>query len=233
MDGEMYSVDSYVNSRGGITHCPLVRTKTGREIGHPDAFCNYTQITPSALKVGTVANAEAVAQKAIHALGLRSTIAHTELMKIDGEWKVVEIGARAGGFRHLLHSLSCDIDHALNDILVRIPKKPVVPKKCKGFACAMKWYATKEGKIVEMKGVKKIEELDSFYRLDMNKKVGDKALFAKNGGRSVFNLFMYNPDRSKLLADIRRVEQTVEVKVAARGSIKKTVKKKTSVKKKG
>jgi len=222
MEGDMYSIDSYVNSRGGVTHCPLVKTTTGREVGHPDPFCNPLQLTPTAFKATTVANAEAVAKKAIHALGLRSVLAHTELMKIDDEWKVIEIGARAGGFRHTLHSLSCDIDHAMNDILVRIPKKPVVPKKCKGFACAMKWYPKKEGKITEMKGIKKIEELKSFHSITINKRIGDKALFAKNGGRSVFNLFMYNADRSKLLADIRRVEQMVEVKVAGRATAAKT-----------
>ena len=89
----------------------------------------------------------------------------------------------------------------------------------------MKWYAPKEGVITEMRGLKKIEQLDSFHHIDMNKKIGDRFIFARNGGRSVFNLFMYNTDRSKLLADIRRVEQLVEIKVAARGAgIKAVVK---------
>ena len=220
MEGQMYSIDAYVNSRGGVTHCPLVQVKTGKDIGHDD-FYNYLQVTPTALKVTTVQRAQATVEQAVKALGLRSTIAHVELMKIDDEWKVIEVGARMGGFRHLLHQLSCDIDHAMNDVLVRIPKKPIVPKKCKGFACAMKWFAEKEGIISELKGIKKIEDLESFHSLTMNKKVGDRAVFARNGGRSVFNLFMSNADRSKLLADIRRVEQMVEVKVATRGTMKK------------
>ncbi|KXK00829.1 MAG: hypothetical protein UZ19_OD1000019 [Parcubacteria bacterium OLB19] len=135
-------------------------------------------------------------------------------MKIDDEWKVVEIGARMGGFRHVLHSLTCSIDHNLNDILIRIPQKPIIPKKCSSFACAMKWFANKEGKIVEMKGIKKIEQLESFHSIVVNKKNGDRAVFARNGGRSIFNLFLHNKDRSKLLADIRRVEQLVKIKVS-------------------
>ena len=77
----------------------------------------------------------------------------------------------------------------------------------------MKWFADKEGKIVEMKGIKKIESLESFHSIAMNKKIGDRATFAKNGGISIFNLFLYNNDRSKLLADIRRVEQLVKIKI--------------------
>lgn len=224
MEGDMYSIDSYVTSRGKVSHCPLVRQRTAREIGRDD-FYNYLQITPTGLKSSSVSKAEAAAEKAIHALGLRSTLAHTELMKIDDEWKIVEVGARMGGFRHVLHKLSCGINHSLNDVLTRIPKKVIIPKKCQGFACAMKWFADKEGYITELKGIKKIMELDSFHAIDVNKKVGDRAVFARNGGRSVFNLFMYNADRANLLADIRRAEKLVHIKIAARGKTKTTKKK--------
>lgn len=220
MEGAMYSVDSYVDSRGKVYHCPLVRVKTGKEIGHDD-FYNYLQMTPSGLKPESVEKAEATAESGIHALGLRSTTAHTELLKIDGEWKIIEVGARIGGFRQVIHDLSCDINHTLNDILIRIPKKPIIPKKCKGFACAIKWFPAKEGKIIEMKGTKRVEQLESFHSITINKKTGDRAVFARNGGRSVFNLLMYNDDRSKLLADIRRVEKMVEVKVQGRKVVKK------------
>lgn len=222
VEGDLYSIDSYVDSRGQIYHCPLVRVKTGRDIGHKDFF-GYLQITPTALKTETVLRARAVAEKAIHALGLRSCSAHTELIKHDTDWKVVEVGPRIGGARDLIYKLSCDIDHSLNDIRIRIPEKPVIPKKCKGYAAYMKWFAHKEGIITEMKGVKKIEQLASFHRIEVNKKIGDKTMFASKGGRAVFILYLYNEDRSNLLADIRRIEQMVEVKVSR--NIKKVEKK--------
>ncbi len=212
MEGDMYSIDSYVNSRGVVYHLPLVRVKTGKDIGHQD-FYGYQQMTPTILKGETVKRAETVTETAIHALGLRSTTVHTELMKIDTVWKVVEVGPRMGGARDELYALSCNIDHPLNDILIRIPKTPKIPKKCTGSAVFMKWFLPKEGIISEMKGIKKIEQLESFYKIEVNKKVGDKAIFARNGGRSIFNLYMHNSDRAKLLADIRRVEQLVKIKI--------------------
>ena len=225
MEGDMYSIDSYVNARGKVYHCPLVKVTTGKNIGHDD-FYNYLQMTPTALNQATVERAQLVAEKAIHAIGLRSSIAHTELMKIDDEWKVIEIGARMGGFRHVLHELSCDINHTLNDVMIRIPKKPVIPKKCKGYACAMKWFAKKEGNIVEMQGIKKLEQVESFESITLNKKIGDRSVFARNGGRSIFNLYLYNEDRSKLLADIRRIEKLVKIKVGAKSTVKKVAAKK-------
>ena len=70
MDGDMYSVDSYVGARGKVEHCPLVKVVTGKKIGHDD-FYGYLQITPPVFKKETIAKAELVAEKAIHALGLR------------------------------------------------------------------------------------------------------------------------------------------------------------------
>ncbi len=235
MEGDMYSVDSYVDSRGHVYHCPLVRVRTGRDIGHKDFF-GYLQLTPTILKRETIAKAEEVAEKAIHALGLRSVSAHTELMKIDTEWKVIEVGPRIGGARDILYPLSCNIPHSLNDILIRVPKKPLIPKKCNGSAAYIKWFAAKEGIITEMKGIKKIEQLDSFHKIKVNKKIGDKATFASHGGRAVFILYLYNTDRAKLLADVRRIEQMVEVKVVSAGVATKAaaakVAKKAAVKKK-
>jgi biotin carboxylase len=212
MEGDIYSIDSYVNSRGTVHHTPLVRVKTGKDIGHQD-FYGYQQMTPTILKRETIKRAQEVAETAIHALGLRSTTAHTELMKIDNEWKVIEVGPRVGGARDVLYRLSCNIDHYLNDMLIRMPHKPIIPKKCNGNAVYMKWFLPKEGTIISMTGIKKIEQLESFYKIEVNKKIGDRATFARSGGRSVFNLYMYNMDRAKLLADIRRVEQLVKIKL--------------------
>ncbi len=212
MEGDIYSIDSYVNSRGVVYHLPLVRVKTGKDIGHQD-FYGYLQMTPTILKRDTIMRAEIVAETAIHALGLRSTTTHTELMKIDGEFKVIEVGPRIGGARDVLYKMSCGIEHYLNDVLIRIPRKPIIPKKCTGNTVYMKWFLPNEGTIASMTGIKKIEQLESFHKIEINKKIGDRATFARNGGRSVFNLYMYNADRGKLLADIRRVEQLVKIKL--------------------
>jgi hypothetical protein len=212
MDGDMYSVDAYVNSRGTVHFCPMVKVVTGKKLGGED-FYNYMHLTPTALKKASVEKAHEVAEAGIHALGLRNTTAHVELMKVDDEWKLIEIGPRVGGFRHRLHQLSCDIDHSLNDILIRMPKKPIVPKKCKGYAATLKWYPLKEGKIVMLKGIKKIQELRSFVEISVLKKIGERSHFAKNGGKAVFMVTLYNKERAKLLADIRRIEQFVHIKI--------------------
>ncbi len=212
MEGDMYSVDAYVNSRGTVYFCPMVKVITGRNIGHDDFF-NYLHLSPTALKKTSIERAHEAAEAGIHALGLRNTTAHVELMKVDDEWKLIEIGPRVGGFRHKLHSLSCGIDHSMNDILVRLPKKPVIPKKCSGYAVTLKWYPKQEGTLMRLKGIKKIQELHSFVDISVTKKVGDRCTFAKNGGKAVFTVTLYNAERPKLLADIRRIEQAIDIQI--------------------
>jgi predicted ATP-grasp superfamily ATP-dependent carboligase len=213
MEGLQYSIDAYVSARGKVTCCPLVRQKTGHDIGRDDFF-GYLQSTPTALSSATVKKAEEVVKRGVHALGLRNTTVHVELMRIDNTWKIIEIGARIGGFRPQLHRLSCGINHGMNDVLVRMGRQPVVPRRCRRFAAAMKYYAKEEGEIVSILGLKKIEKLTSFHKIEMRKKRGDRSVFAKNGGGAIFVLYLVNDSRSDLLADIRRVEEAVRVRVA-------------------
>lgn len=212
MEGEMYSVDAYVNSRGKIYFCPMVHIKTGRSIGFDDFF-GYQQMTPTTLSKKSVQRAREASEKAIRALGLRSTTAHIELYRTEEGWKIIELGPRVGGFRNTMHQLTHGIDHTENDIFIRIPKQPKLPRKKNGYAATLKVFAKKEGTISSIKGVKKLSELKSFHSIAVNKKVGDRALFAKNGGKSVFNITLFNKDRSKLLADIRRMEEGVNIVV--------------------
>ncbi len=210
MDGEMYSMDAYINGRGKVIFCPLVHIKTGRAIGFDDFF-GYRRITPSVLKRPKVEEAENVSIKAVHALGLRNVTVHIELLKTEDGWKVIEVGPRIGGFRHKMYNLSFGINHIMNDILIRIPERPMIPKKVKGFTAVMQFFAKKEGKLTKLTGIKKAKELKSFRDVSINKKVGDRCLFAKNGGKSVFNITLFNKQRSDLLADIRRLEQAVKI----------------------
>lgn len=123
-------------------------------------------------------------------------------MRMEDGWKVIEIGPRMGGYRHLMYQLSYGINHALNDILIRIPQKPIIPKKVKGHTAVFLFYA-KEGKLKAIKGVKESSRTRIFYEIKINRKIGQSCKFAKNGGKFVCNLVLFNKDRSRLLADIK------------------------------
>lgn len=210
MEGDMYSIDAYVNPYGVIYFAPTVYVKTGRDVGFDDFF-GYMRMTPTQLNDTHTQDARDAAEKAIKALSMRSTTCHIELMRTEGGWKVIELGPRIGGFRHEMYQHSYGMDHSLNDLLIRIPRKPIIPKKAKGYTALLQFYAHKEGKLQRIQGVMKIQALASLKRLTVKKEPGDRCTFAKNGGDPVLEILLFNPIRSNVLADIRRIEQSLKI----------------------
>jgi hypothetical protein len=209
----------YVNGRGNTYATPLVHVKTGRAIGFDDFF-GYQRLTPTRLLQSHIDDANHAAFSAVKALGLRSTTAHVELMRTEKEWKIIELAPRMGGFRHEMYQLSYGINHILNDILIRVPQKPIIPKKLKGYTAVFNFYARKEGKLKAISGIKKIKSLDSFNAINILKNTGDELKFAKNGGGVVVEVMLFNRLRSDLLADIRRMEKALEIEVTVSRSRK-------------
>ncbi|MBT3949126.1 ATP-grasp domain-containing protein [Candidatus Parcubacteria bacterium] len=210
MDGLMYSVDCYVTGRETIYFCPMVHIKTGNDIGFDDFF-GYRQMTPTLLNKKNIEKAHTVSKQAIKALKLKNTSVHIELFKTEGGWKIIELTPRLGGLRHAMYQLSYGIDHNMNDIFMHVPKKPFVPKKRKGYTAALKFFAKKEGRLTKLTGIKKAQKLESLHEIMINKKIGSRCRYAKNGGGSVFNIILFNENRSKLLADIRRLEKMIDI----------------------
>jgi len=210
MEGEMYSVDGVVNGKGKCYTYPSVHIKTGKQIGFDDYF-GYQQITPSLLKQTSFDALEKVSKKGVHALGLRHTHFHAEFIRSEEGWKIIEIAPRIGGFRQELYKRSYGIDCTANDIRIRMGLEPKILKTKKGYTVALKIFAQKEGAIKSIKGVKKVKEVDSIVEIAQSKKIGDRVKFAKNGGKSVFTIMLHHKDRSELLADIRRVEQELDI----------------------
>ncbi|MCD5384679.1 MAG: ATP-grasp domain-containing protein, partial [Candidatus Pacebacteria bacterium] len=140
MEGEMYSIDGVVNGKGKVTCYPPVHVKTGKQIGFDDYF-GYQRLLPSRLNENNTEEAESTTKKAVHALGLRYSPFHIELLKTEDGWKVIEIGPRIGGFRQTMYKLSYGIDSTTNDILTRMGKKPKVLKTLKGHTSVLNIFA--------------------------------------------------------------------------------------------
>jgi biotin carboxylase len=211
MEGSIFSVDVYVNSRGTIYATPLVFVQTGFSAGQTDFF-GYKQMTPTTLGNQKEQKAIDVAKQSVEAMGLRSTVVHIELVRSPKGWKIVEMGPRVGGFRDFLYFNSFGINHAANDILIRLPMTPKIPRRVKAYSAVMKIYPSKEGVISSISGTIKIQSYASFRDVVFRHKKGDRVRFARNGGLSIADIYLSHTDRSQLLADMRRIEQNFIIK---------------------
>lgn len=213
LEGDVYSFDAYITPRGIIHLCPAIEIRTGRTAGFDDLF-GYIQMTPPLLSAAERKRAEDAVLLAIKTLSLSSTSVHIELIRSDDEWKVVGVTPVLSGWRNDLHMLAYGIDHSMNDILVRIPKKLIFSTRVRAHAAVIRFYSRKEGRLPLLSGAKRIKELGSFNAMHVRKRPGDMCRYAKHGDMPVLDVTLSNADRTALLADIRRVEQTIIIKTS-------------------
>jgi hypothetical protein len=112
-----------------------------------------------------------------------------------------------------MYQLSFGIDHLLNDVLIRVPQKPIIKKRARKTVAVLQYFAKKEGVLDSVEGIKRIPKLESFQDMQIKLKKGDVCKFAKNGGSSVFDVTLAHKTRSQVLADIRRMEKFVDIRV--------------------
>lgn len=216
VEGPMYSIDVYVDGEQKLYECPLVRVYTGYDIGIED-FSNVMRITP--ISEGEVSENDrlelsGVMLQGIKALGLKNTSAHIEVIKSKNGWKLIEIGARIGGFRTKIYKSAFGINHVLNDYFIKIGKKPVIPRHIKKHIVALRLYAQNEGVITDFSCLEIIEKLASYSYHKQLLEVGEQAYYAKNGGTGYMNVVLEHESRKQLFVDIERIKSQVSCEVS-------------------
>jgi len=212
MDGDMYSVDTYISSQGKCYHTPPVKVITGKKVGFDDFF-GYMQTTPSGLSPDDIVKAHEATAKACHAVGLRSITAHVELMRLHDRWKIIELGPRIGGYRHDIYKHSYGINHIANDIINRSDQEPVIPNKVLRHTAAFNIYATSEGIVKSLEGADHVRALPSFVSIVQDLYPGDRALFAKNNGDPVAKVMLSHEDSQQFQNDVNVMKDVLKVEV--------------------
>ncbi len=216
MDGDMYTVDTYISKNGEFFHTPLVKVVTGYRVGYDDFF-GYMQTAPAGLSRAEVSQAYKAAESSCRALGLKSVTAHVELMKTTSGWKLIELGPRIGGYRHDIYNFAYGINHIMNDILNRAGLEPSLNRKAKKYTAVMKIYASKEGRLKKIWGVDAVQQLPSFVWINQDIKIGDKVEFARNNGDPIFEITLSNRSKQQFETDVAALRKKLRFVVEEDG----------------
>jgi biotin carboxylase len=212
MQGDMYSTDAYVTHTGEVFCLPLVKVVTAHSIGLP-GFYSYRHILPVNLPEAEIRAAFDVSEAAIKALNLSATTTHIELFYTPQGWKVIELGARLGGYREALYREAYGIEHYYNDLAVRMGMEPIMPTTLIRHAAGMNMYAEEEGTIEAITGVEEAQKLESVVFVECHAKPGDPAQFAENGGKLIVDGIFSNKDADQLEADVAKARELIHIKV--------------------
>ena len=130
LEGSVHSVDAFVDANGEPHVLEnVVDYQTGYDIGFDDNF-HYSRLLPSTLPAETIAAIRHCAKIGCEALGMTSSPAHVEIILTPGGPRIVEIGARNGGYRERMHRLANDIDITANALALALNQPlDITPKR--------------------------------------------------------------------------------------------------------
>jgi len=213
MEGELYSIDAYVSPKGKAFLTPIVRVVTGKDIGIDDFF-NYYRVTPARITKEDEKKAQEASIKAIKATGPTSVTMHIELMRtINGDWKIVELQTRPGGYRNEMLKLSFGIKHYENDFLNRMGEKPVILRKPRSYTAVLEIFPEKEGKISSVEGIEEMKKFPSFLRFEQAKNPGDMCGFSRDGYTYVLQVVLNHKEENVLYDDLEKMRNIIKIKI--------------------
>lgn len=189
--GEQFSIAAFVDSNGTPHFCDgIVSLKNAQDIGVDDNYL-YSRTIPADLPDSVAAQMFEVAEKGIKALQMRSIPAHVELMYGPNGVKIIEIGARIGGYRPRMYEYSYGLDLVSQEINLAVDKTPDLEGAFSTFTAVYELFSEKEGSFVQISGDIPEQEL-TYYRVTV--KYGDKTGPAKNGYKAAAIVIVTHKD---------------------------------------
>ncbi len=210
LEGDFYSVDAFVMEPGQVYCCPPIGYVPAKQLGIDDFFL-YKRFAPTRLTDEEMAEGNKTVAKALAAVGLTNSPAHVELVLTKHGWKIIELGPRLGWFRHQMYKSAYGIDHSMNDILIHLGQKPIIPTKIISHCSAYSIYPEKEGTLHEIQGLQDVKMSPMTLLMRVFAKSGDICVHAKNGGRALAEFVIADDNE----AAFERMVDFVEHKVKA------------------
>lgn len=212
IDGDIYSTDAYIDADGKTYILPFIYCKNGSMVGM-EGYQIYQSETHHNLTEQEIDAGKVVAEKAMHAIGLRSSVAHIELFHTVQGWKVIELGARPGGWRQETYGVSYGIDHALNELLIKIGLPPEMPTKLQEHSATFRIHAPKAGVVTAITGLEEAKAHPHMHTMHIETSPGDAVLPSAHGGSMLIGGLMHHPDQAQLMQHIDKVRSSITVHI--------------------
>lgn len=192
--GEQYSIAAFVDDEGTPHFCDgIVNLKNAQDIGVDDNYV-YSRTLPAVLADDTTKTMYAVAEKGVRALGMRSTPAHIELMHSPSGVKIIEIGARIGGYRPRMYAYSYNIDLIAQEIRLALGEMPALDGTFSTYCAVYELFPQEEGLFNSVIGDVNPKQL-AYYRITAQP--GDRIGPAKNGFKATAIIVVTHKDKQQ------------------------------------
>lgn len=211
LEGTIHSVDAFIDSEGE-PHVldQIVDYQTGYDIGYDDNF-HYSRLVPSRLSKTDQDALRNVAAVGCESLKMRSTPAHIEIIMTHSGPRIVEIGARNGGYRERMHRLAHDIDITGAALALAFGKQPQI-HALKNEPCAViELFPKNPGIFKEIVHESQLKELASYRYSAIKVDAGQFVGKAGDGYKMCAVIILHHENNDIFNSDLSYVNSSVYV----------------------
>ncbi len=214
LDGSVHSVDAFAESDGQYKILDqVVDYQTGYDIGKKDNY-HFSRLLPSNLSKSDQDEIRRVAKIGMSALNLRSTPAHIEIILTSDGPKIVEIGARMGGYRPKMHNFANGIDMFKAMINTSLGKPVDISASANNYCAVLEIFPDTAGQFKAVKNLAKLKSLPSLLSLKIKPKAGAEIGLSSQGYKAAVVIMLGSKDEAEFNKDYNYIKQNVEVIVA-------------------
>ncbi|HSH17846.1 MAG TPA: ATP-grasp domain-containing protein [Candidatus Saccharimonadales bacterium] len=213
LEGSMHTVAGFADANGQPLLIPgVVDCITGQQIGHDDNFL-YARTLPTRLPAAEQERIMHVAAEGIQALGLRSCPAHVELMLTKTGPKIIEIGARIGGYRPRMYEYAYGID--LQAIMLAIARGeiPQITPTLNRSISVFELFPDTEGPYEALSNEAQLSSLPSLRRLSIKPDKGQIIGRSSRGYKAAAVVILGHDDSAQLQKDSDFIRSQVRVEL--------------------
>lgn len=152
ISGTMCSIAAMVDADGVPHFCEgIVSLTTAGEVGRDDTFL-YERLLPGDFDAELSARLYETARKGIKALKMSSSSAHVELMYDGLDVKIVEIGARTGGYRTRMYKECYGINLLEQELRMAVGQRPQLDGQMTSYCSVFELFPSADGRFGSVTG---------------------------------------------------------------------------------
>jgi len=214
LDGHIHSVDAFIDSEGNpFILNEIVDYQTGYDIGYHDNF-HYSRILPSKLSQADQDALRHCAEIGARALGMKNSPAHIEIIVTKDGPRIVEIGARNGGYRERMHRLANDIDILGSALDLALGITPRIVAKSNNPVAVLELFPKNPGNFVGVHNESELRQLPSLEYLSIKPTTGKFVGKAGDGYKMCAVVILANKDTEQFNKDLEFVNSSVFIETA-------------------
>ena len=211
LEGSVHSVDAFVD-QDGTPHVmkEIVDYQTGYDVGYDDNF-HYSRLLPSKLSAEDQAQFLHCAELGCRALGMKSSPAHIEIIMTAKGPRIVEIGARNGGYRERMYRLANGINTTENALKVWLGQQPEITAKKHEPIAVLELFPMTPGNFAGVAHEEELKALPSLEYLSIKPALGDFIGKSSDGYKMAAVVILHHSDPEQFTKDLDFVNNNVKI----------------------